>query len=224
MEPLSPTELAAMKAWMTAEGLSQRDVAQQVKVGSNNTVSLWLNGGGIRHAQRATLLKLITPYLKPDFNITTPIAVDSRLISAIDAWCQTNNSSVLQLALQSGVDQTTLSSWRCGKVKSLTFTTWAKISPFLTPYYDKSGSSDPIQMPKRQINVSHAHAADVLLRLKRLSDTLIPGCEDLYEEAAIMGTMLSLHTLYNNSKNELKEARKRILMLENEVSRLQLDK
>lgn len=64
MEPLNTTELAAMKAWMVDQGLSQRAVGGALEV-SNNAVSLWIKGGGVSPAARAKLLPLITPYLKP---------------------------------------------------------------------------------------------------------------------------------------------------------------
>lgn len=64
MEPLSTTEIAAMKAWMNEEGKTLRSVASLLGV-ANPSILAWLKGGGIRPAQRASLMKLITPYLKP---------------------------------------------------------------------------------------------------------------------------------------------------------------
>lgn len=66
MKTLSTDEIAAMRAWMEDQGLSLTSSAKLIGVNSPNSTHSWLNGGGIRPAQRSALLKLITPYLKPD--------------------------------------------------------------------------------------------------------------------------------------------------------------
>ena len=65
MDKLSTTELAAMTAYMAAEGLSQSSLSRKLGI-NQSSVFKWMNGGGVSPSGRAALLKLITPYLKPD--------------------------------------------------------------------------------------------------------------------------------------------------------------
>jgi len=74
-----------------------------------------------------------------------PIPVDSRLTNAVTQWMARNNSSVYALANFIGITRTSIFSWINGTVKTVSDETWAKASPFLSPYYDASAPALPVR-------------------------------------------------------------------------------
>lgn len=61
---LTEQEREALKKWMDTDRLLLRDVALRLDV-NHTSVMKWLNGRGIRSAQRAALMEHLKPYLAP---------------------------------------------------------------------------------------------------------------------------------------------------------------
>jgi transcriptional regulator with XRE-family HTH domain len=101
MQPLTQTELEALKLLMSDKGLNQRGLAAFLGVGSNATISHWLSGGGIRPAQKASLLPHLAPYMAErtisNGFITSKktVALAPTLLGRSSPWPQTGASNDL---------------------------------------------------------------------------------------------------------------------------------